>query len=514
MLKVSIYYFVGFMYWKIIIIGFNILLFNLFNINKVSAQEQLSKPDLINVKEINIQGNTVFPDSEFDEIFDQIEGKSISLEDLLQTRDAVEKFYRDQGYISSGAFLPPQELKDGSVLIQVVEGSLAAIEIKELSSLRKKYITDRLPELEKPLKISELDKSLRILEENPLIREIEGELKLIEPGKNLLSLEIIENKPIQIQLNSTNTFSPSIGMFGGEFSVRNQNLFGFGDRLSANYTKTEGLDSFGVGYSIPFNTSGGEIAFSYDDADSELVEEIVSAFDIQSDFEAYKVEVRQPVYKNVTEELAFFVGLEKLNSETFVSEDISFPFVDGLEDGESRITPLRLGQEYTRRNKSGLIAAKSQFNLGLDIFDVTESDAGIKTSLSTQLSPDKLLPLEQLTVGGLGTVRGYRRNLIVGDNGVIGIVEGQFPIIRSSKWGNVYFIPFLDFGTVWNNSSDPSNTQSNTLVSTGLEINYRIRDLLEAKIFYGIPLTETEGFGNSSVEEKLGVSISVIPVRF
>jgi len=467
MLKVSIYYFVGFMYWKIIIIGFNILLFNLFNINKVSAQEQLSKPDLINVKEINIQGNTVFPDSEFDEIFDQIEGKSISLEDLLQTRDAVEKFYRDQGYISSGAFLPPQELKDGSVLIQVVEGSLAAIEIKELSSLRKKYITDRLPELEKPLKISELDKSLRILEENPLIREIEGELKLIEPGKNLLSLEIIENKPIQIQLNSTNTFSPSIGMFGGEFSVRNQNLFGFGDRLSGNYTKTEGLDSYGLGYSIPFNASGGEISLGYDNADSELVEEIVSAFDIQSDFEAYKVEVRQPVYKNVTEELAFFVGLEKLNSETFVSEDISFPFVDGLEDGESRITPLRLGQEYTRRNKSGLIAAKSQFNLGLDIFDVTESDAGIdalfwswqgnfqwikafdrkgelllKTSLSTQLSPDKLLPLEQLTVGGLGTVRGYRRNLIVGDNGVIGIVEGQFPIIRSSKWGNVYFIPY------------------------------------------------------------------------
>ena len=189
------------------------------------------------------------------------------------------------------------------------------------------------------------------------------------------------------------------------------------------------------------------------------------------------------------------MDLEKLRSETFVAEDFSFAFVDGLKDGISRITPLRLNQEYSRRGNQNLLAVESKFSLGLDVLDATENETGIdcafwswfgsiqwikafdeegnwqfRTSLTTQLTPDKLLPLEQLTVGDLGSVRGYRQNLIVGDNGVIAVVEGQIPVIKGSKWGNLYLVPFVDLGTVWSNYSDPDNAQTDTLSSFGLEL--------------------------------------------
>lgn len=527
------------MYRNIIAIAFGIIFANLVCTNRVLSQDTIAEQNLIKINNIEIKGNTVFSDSELKKAYSPLK-ENLTLEQLFQIKERIKQYYLDRGYISSGAFLPQQNIESGNLIIEVVEGSLEAIEIEELSSLSEKYITKRLPRLKQPLRVRDLTEALRKLEEDPLIKEVSAELKVLKPGENLLILEIEENKAIQTQLNFVNTYSPTIGRLGGSANVTHQNFLGFGDRLSVNYLKTEGLDRYGAGYLIPFNTTGGRIAFDYSNADSELVEEAISAFDIQADFEGYKLLISQPVINNARQKLTLSFGFEKLKSETFVAEDISFAFVDGLENGVSRITPLRLGQEYTRRENNSLVTVNSQFNVGLDILDVTENEnTGIdalfwswqgnvqwirafdkegdwqfRTNLFTQLTPDKLLPLEQLTVGGLGSVRGYRQNLIVGDNGIVLIVEGQLPLIRTQKWGNIYLVPFADFGTIWSNYSNPDNNQTDTLVSLGLELNYRFDEFLNTRIFYGIPLSDTEDFGDSSVEERWGFSISLIPLRF
>lgn len=527
------------MYRKITTLVMSIALTFAANANLALAQVQTFKQNEIEVKKIDIRGNTVFSDSELEKITAPVEGQKITIERLFQIKNRIEQYYLDRGYISSGAFLPQQKIESGDIAIEVVEGSLAVIEIEGLSGLSEKYVTARLPKLEQPLKVDDLAQALTRLKEDPLIKEIAAELKLLEPGKNLLSLRVNESKPIKTQLSFVNTFSPTIGSLGGSANVMNQNLLGFGDRASINYTRTEGLERYEVGYSFPFNASGGRIDLNYNNADSELIEEAISALDINADYQAYKLSIRQPIINRQTEKLNFSVELEKLESETFIAEDFSFSFVDGLEDGVSRITPLRISQEYIRRGNSNLVAAESQFNVGLDLFDATKNESGIdgsfwswqgnfqwlkafdedgdwllRTNLSTQLSPDNLLPLEQLTVGGVGSVRGYRQNLIVGDNGIVAVAEGQVPVVRSARWGKVFIVPFVDFGTIWRNYSEPTNTQSNTLASLGLELNYRIEDFLDARTFYGIPLLETEDFGDNSSEKRWGFSISVTPFEF
>ena len=57
------------------------------------------------------------------------------------------------------------------------------------------------------------------------------------------------------------------------------------------------------------------------------------------------------------------------------------------------------------------------------------------TRLTTQLSPDSLLPLEQFTLGGVGTVRGYRQNQEVGDNAVVGTIEIYVPLEQFTLGG-------------------------------------------------------------------------------
>lgn len=521
------------MYQKVIAIVSAIVIFCLFTENKALAQIES-----INVKTIKIEGNTVFSDSELKSNISRIEGSTVTVDRLTEIRNEIEKYYIEQGYISSGVFIPPQKLEDGNITIQVVEANLSIIEIKGRKRVSEKYIRSRLPTINKPLNVNELAQDLGNLKKDPLIQNIKGELKKIEIGKNLLSIEIIENKPFQTQIQFSDKFSPSVGNLGLELGAKHRNILGFGDTLGIDYTKTEGLDKYGIGYSLPFNTSGGTISFDYNNADSELVEEIVSAFDIQADFESVGFKIRQPIFNNDGEDAAISLEIERLNSETFVLDDVSFPFVEGLEDGKSRITSLRLGQEYANQGEKSLIAAQSQFNLGLDILDATTTEIGtdalfwswqgniqwirlldrkntlLRTSLTTQLTPDKLLPLEQVTVGGRNSVRGYRRNLIVGDNGLILLVQGQVPLVTDSSWGNIYLAPFFDFGTVWNNGSDNRNSPSSTLASLGLELDYQLKEFLDAKVFYGFPLIDTDDFGNSSVEERWGFSMSIIPLRF
>ena len=508
------------MYRNIITIVFSIVLSNFACTDRVLSQSNTVDRNHIRVEEIEIKGNTVFADSQFEKIVSPLEGQKMPLERLSRLAAQLTNYYVDRGYISSVAFVPSQEFTDGIIEIKIVEGSLVAIEIQGLSQLKRGYITSRLPSLEKPLKISDITDSLVELNNNPLIKEIESKLEQASLGENILILEIRETPPLTSQFSLTNNYSPSIGSFGGTANV-NYHLMGFGDIVSFDFTKTDGLTRYNTGYSIPFNSRDGVVGVSYTNADSEIVEDPISALDIQADYETFVLNIRQPIDLGKSAELAIGAELELIKSETFVNNDFSFAFVDGLEDGQSRITALRLIQEYFNQSERSSIALRSRFNLGLNLFDATKTELGqdalywswqgqtqwlrklgnlsLISTLNLQLTPDRLLPVEQFSLGGTGSVRGYRSNLSIGDNGVTANVELQIPIVQTNRT-QINLIPFVDGGTVWNDSSE--SIESSTLFSTGIGVSYELSDIVEARIDYAIPLIEADAPPDFSTEQE------------
>ena len=99
-------------------------------------------PPLITVEKIEIIGNTLF-DSELEAIVAPLEGREIPLEQILQLRGQLTNYYIERGYTNSGAFFPPQKFTDGTIQIQIVEGTLEAIQINGLSSLSENYLKSR-----------------------------------------------------------------------------------------------------------------------------------------------------------------------------------------------------------------------------------------------------------------------------------------------------------------------------------------------------------------------------------
>lgn len=115
-----------------------------------------------------------------------------------------------------------------------------------------------------------------------------------------------------------------------------------------------------------------------------------------------------------------------------------------------------------------------------------------------QISGDDLLSDEQFRVGGFETVRGYRQNLLLGNNGVFASAEMRVPILRIQEWETVLQVaPFFDVGKVW--GSD--NLDFSTLASLGLGLRLTAKDNLSAGFYWAVPLMETESQGKSLQED-------------
>ena len=510
--------------------------------NRVLAQPPSSEVSTapitkVRVERVDLEGNTVLSEAEWENAVKPFLNKEIPLDEIYQIRAKITDLYVSKGYKTSGAFIPPQEIRDGVIKVVAVEGSLERIEIKGLDRLNEEYVRSRLERVATtPLSMNRLEEGLEKLQRDPLIEQVQAELfQGTKPQQSVLELNLVEAPPVTTELRFGNAYSPSVGEFGGTAIATHQNFWGWGDRLSAQFDRTEGLERYQVGYAVPFNALDGTIGVNYTNADGEIIERPFTALDIQSEYESVQLSLRQPIYSSVREEFALGLSAERIHTESMV-QGVSFPFTEGLEDGETTISALRFTQEWRKESQNQSLSAQSRISLGLDALGATDTERGIDSdfvawqgqfqwvkafnqerdllvvsNLTAQLSPDTLLPIEQLTIGGLGSIRGYRQNQQIGDKGFVVSTEVRVPVFRGD-WGSFQVVPFVDVGAVWNNDRDVIG--ENALASTGLGFRLQLGNFVEAQFNYGIPLVEVEEIGDSLQNEGGQFLIQVYPVRF
>jgi hypothetical protein len=79
------------------------------------------------VKAVRVEGNTLLPETKLSAIGARLVGSERTLGDLRQGAALVQQAYRDAGYGGVVAYIPEQELAEGTVIIRVVEGKLARV---------------------------------------------------------------------------------------------------------------------------------------------------------------------------------------------------------------------------------------------------------------------------------------------------------------------------------------------------------------------------------------------------
>lgn len=502
--------------------------------------EEIEPPDEIpggedivfEVDRIEVLGNTVL-ETEIAELVRPLEGQQLSLNELLDLRTQITNLYIQNGYVTSGAFLPNnQDLTDGVVQIQVIEGGIERIQINGLSRLREGYIRDRITFVtDSPLQVDRLQDAIRLLQIDPLLERINAELTAgSRPGQNILIVDVVEADPFTMAFTVNNSRAPSIGSVQGAALAFHGNVLGFGDFASLRYEFTEGLDLYEVRYGFPLNAYDGTLQVRYENADSTIVTPQFVDAGIRSESETFSISYRQPLTRSINQEFALGLAFDLRESRSFILNDIPFSFSIGPENGVSKVSALRFSQEWLNRDIKSVVALRSQFSLGLDIFNATVNDTGtdgqffswlgqfqwveqfppgllLVTQLNSQLTPDSLLPLEKFSVGGVDTVRGYAQNQLVTDNAVVGTVELRVPL--SAIPNELQLIPFLDAGTGWNNNTE--NPDPSVLVGTGLGLQWQPNPDANFRLTYGVPLVNIPDRGNSWQENGIYFSFTVQP---
>lgn len=311
------------------------------------------------VKKVEVLGNTVLKDK-ITELTKVLENRNVTFEDLLKLRADITQLYIDNSYVTSGAFLPNnQDLSSGIVQIQVVEGELEAIELSGLQKLRAGYVRSRLEIADKkPLNRQHLEQALQLLQLDPLISRVNAELTAgSTPGRNILQVSLQEAPAFTAGIGTENRQSPSIGSLQASVFATHNNLLGFGDRLSAEYGITEGLNIYDLNYTIPVNARDGTLNLRYGNSDSRIIEAQFRDFDIKSDTRTFSVGWRQPVVRSPETEFALSLGVDLRRSQTFLGDE-AFPFSEGTDNGKSKVTALRFVQDWVKRGTTNVLAAR------------------------------------------------------------------------------------------------------------------------------------------------------------
>ncbi|MBD1855865.1 MULTISPECIES: ShlB/FhaC/HecB family hemolysin secretion/activation protein [Leptolyngbya] len=492
--------------------------------------------DTIQIKQIEIVGSTVFRPQDFAEITRKYVDRRISFAELLQIRTEITELYIKQGYVTSAAVLPPQVLTGGTVKIQIIEGAIASIDVIGTRRLNPAYIRSRIGLVaQKPLNVNRLLEGLRLLQLDPLIASISADLQAgTRPGTSVLQITIAEAKTLTLSPLLDNSRSPSVGSFRRQLEVSQANLLGLGDGLRASYTNTDGSNGIDLSYIVPFNARNGTLRLAYGSTRSRVIEEPFDILEIQARSRYYELTLRQPIVQHPTNEFAIGLTFSRQESQTELGLDNigPFPLSPGAdEQGRTQISALRFFQEYVQRSDRQVFAARSQFSLGLNFLNSTINEQApdsrffawrgqaqwtrllARDSLflvrgDMQLADRTLVPLEQIGVGGQETVRGYRQDALLTDNGFLFSTELRLPIFRPRN-GLVQLTPFVDLGTGWNRSGD--NPEKNTLVGAGLGLLWRQGENFSARIDFGFPLVSIENEKHTLQENGIYFSIRYSP---
>ncbi len=497
-------------------------------------------PQVIKVDQFVVTGSTVFSQADFDAVTAPYVGRTITLAELFQARSAITQLYVEKGYITSGAFIPPQQLKSGIVEIQVIEGKLEKINVTGTKRLNPGYVSSRVGlATQTPLNRNKLLESLRLLQLDPLIQNLSAELSAgTRPGESLLELKVSEAKTLDFKITLDNNRSPSVGTDRRRLQLYEGNLFGFGDAASVGYTNTNGSNSVDLSYTIPLSPRNTTLSLNYGASSSRVIEKPFNVLDIQSRSSYYEFTLRHPFKQSPSEEFAMgMTGSFRQSGANFLDDQVPFPSIGVDAEGKTRVSALRFFQEWTNRSEKQVLAARSQFSFGIDALgssisrDGSEPDSRFFTwrgqgQWVRLLAPDTLLlvrgdmqladrgllGLEQFGLGGQETIRGYRQDALLSDGGLMLSVEGRIPLFKfgAQKKNILHLTPFFELGRGWNVGSRPDPV-TQTLVSTGLGLRLQISDQLTARLDWGIPLNRIEGDKRSWQENGVYFSITGSP---
>ena len=231
---------------------------------------------LITLKKINFQGVTILGDMELKELVTRFINVPMSYEQMLDIGMTVESYYRQNNYLAR-VILPPQDLTEGVLMVEVIESVFSKVEIEqELADLPNTQqhvaaIIQAQQPTGEPLNTKSLDRALALANDIPGM-SAQGSLRQgQQPGETELLLKLYQGRTRQEELTYDNGGSRSTGATRLMVVLNWFNPNDLADLLNVVAVHTQGSNYARLAYSLPVGTDGWRVGLNASAMSYEVV---------------------------------------------------------------------------------------------------------------------------------------------------------------------------------------------------------------------------------------------------
>jgi hemolysin activation/secretion protein len=486
-------------------------------------ESPLADPIQVKVDKLVLEGNTQLGDEVFADILSGYEGRLLSFDDIRRIAEAVVTRYREEDYLTVSAYLPEQDLTDGTVTIQVIEAKIGEVTVEGAKFYDPDYVrwmfepALKAQEADGLVRRSQVQRQLLMLNDNldlnvrSIVRESDQE------GVVDLVLQVQDERPLHFGVDYNNLGAKSTGQNRLGASFEWGNLSNRGDVLGLRYVEsdllnadTPGINLFNLAYTAPLNNRGTSFDFSYANSAFEVGQDL-QILDIRGDASVFRLGVTHNLIRAVDGNLDVTAGFAYQDIENTIlgqvfSRDrlreltlgLSGDFASGSgRNYGSLFLTQDLGSALGGTDSNDPLASRGAgggfTKLRLDLSRVQKindfSYLILRGSNQTAFNP---LPYaEQYGLGGISTVRGYNQSVYLGDSGYNLSAEVRFAPIESNR--QLFEVgAFIDHGAAALKSPIPGEIPNASLTGAGVTFQFRLPQETFIRADLGWPLGKTD----------------------
>ncbi len=427
------------------------------------------------IKTVQIEGNTVISRTVLLEELGPYENKKLNFLQLNELAKKIENSYRSRGYLLAQAYLPKQVLKEGVLLIKVIEGYCEGVKVVNKSSVS----TDRIEKTfaqgvcssqggvkatSDPIALANLERA-SLLVSDLLVSELPGlgespirstlsEGKAV--GGTILTTEINSVRRLQGFISIDNFGSKATGSNVLSLGADINSPLGQGDRLSLRgNTSGSGLTAYSADYNYPLGYNGWRIGVNAAQIKYRLAEfgdskgtssstdlyvnypvirRVLSNFDIRA---AYGVAGSEDILASGDKQsksinTLTLTGSGSATSSSSARTGYGLSLMAGTTDSDNPSDPNSTKGAFTKLNYN--------VNHSRNLFGNVQS----YINLRGQKAFKNLDSRQKLTLGGSSAVRAFNGEGSV-DNGNVVNVELRYRAFFGDSYQALFSV-FYDYG--------------------------------------------------------------------
>lgn len=430
-----------------------------------TAEEPVDDSVCVQIDSIMLRGAALLSASAKAKLTAPYAGRCLSMRHIKELIRDITNHYVEQGYVTTRAYVAPQDLASRILEITVVEGTIEGIQLNQNDPSDQRRVRSAFPWLQgKPLNLRDIEQGLdqlnRLPSSNAKMEIVPG----AQQGTSRIVITDQQAKSWRVRASVDNSGQKSTGVNQYTLSFDKDNLLGVNDMLTVNWNAdADTLASFerhksessSFYYSVPlgyWTITGSASFFDY----HTHLESGGAAYLSTGNTTTYTLDVSRVLHRNADGKTSAGVSFTTKKINNFLEHE-------RLEASSYDLSIAKASLDHSQRLLGGVLSLGGEYHLGLPVLDApkdktTELSApkhefyklvfsvgymrpfallGHEFTFSTrgqaQWTPDTLYNSERLNLGSRYTVRGFQRDTISGDSGVYVRNELSTPVLPEKQ---------------------------------------------------------------------------------